>query len=596
VSTPSQWLSEGFSEHVARWTSERGGDEALLRRVAFALSEAVQTGHVCLDLADLGDAPALAAQLGASGLVGPADRPGGLPLVLDDDGRLYLHRQFAQERELAMQLAQRASGPPLPAGPAARQALRELFGDGAPDGQQFAAALALQRRLLVVSGGPGTGKTTLVVRLLAGLRAQSPALRAGLAAPTGKAAARLTDALQQRAAELPAAYRAGLPTQAQTVHRLLGLRPDGRAAFDAANPLPLDLLVVDEASMLDLALATRLLGALPPDARLVLLGDKDQLAAVESGAVFAELASRPGFSAAGRDALAALCGVPPDVLPPPVDAPLPDTVLWLTTNHRFGKDSGIGRLAADINAGRGGDTLQALRDGAYADVRWLDEGRMPLREALIDAHAGYLDTVARDPADVAAALQAFAGVGVLAALRDGPRGVTQANEWIARHAQARAPAWGGASAGASPWFVGRPVMVLRNDPLLQLFNGDLGLALPDAEGRLQVFFGQAGGGFRAVAPARLPPHETAFAITIHKSQGSEFDRVLVLLPAQSHRVLTRELLYTAVTRARRGVTLAGGAEALAAAIGTPTRRRSGLPARLAEAMAATAMHRPAPAR
>ena len=587
MSNPAQWLAEGFAEHVAGWARDRGGDEALLRRAAFAISQAVQAGHVCLDLAELGDAATLEPELRASGLVGSADDPGAMPLVLDDDGRLYLHRQFAQERALARELAARATGAPAPVGAAARRALRELFGEPAgefaADGQRLAAALALQRRLLVVSGGPGTGKTTLVVRLLAALRAQMPGLRVALAAPTGKAAARLTDALQQRSADLPPTHRDGLSMAAQTVHRLLGLKPDGRADFDADRPLPLDLLVVDEASMLDLALAHRLLAALPPQARLVLLGDKDQLAAVESGAVFAELAAQPAFSGAGRAALAELCGVEPDLLPPAADAPLPDTVLWLTKNHRFGADSGVGRLAAAINAGRGGETLQALRDGGFAGVQWLDEAATPLRQALLDAHAGYLEQVARDPTDVAASWRAFGRVGVLAALREGPRGVVQANEWIARQARSRL---GGVGDAPGPWFPGRPVMVLRNDPLLQLFNGDLGLALPDAQGVLQVWFPAPGELFRAVAPARLPPHETAFALTIHKSQGSEFDRVLVLLPAGAHRVLTRELLYTAVTRAREGVTLAGGADALAAAIGTPTRRVSGLPARIAEAVGA----------
>jgi exodeoxyribonuclease V alpha subunit len=258
---------------------------------------------------------------------------------------------------------------------------------------------------------------------------------------------------------------------------------------------------------------------------------------------------------------------------------LPDSVVWLTRNHRFGADSGIGRLAADINAGRSAEALQGLREDGYPDVQWLDERRRSLHEALLAGHADYLDTVARDPGDVAAALRAFAGFSVLGALRDGPRGVLQANETIAAHARRRL---GDRATAGGPWFTGRPVMVLRNDPLLQLFNGDLGLALPDAQGRLQVFFAQDGG-VRAVAPARLPAHETAFALTIHKSQGSEFARVLVLLPQQAHRVLTRELLYTAVTRAREGVTLAGGAAALSAAIGTPTRRRSGLLARLAEA-------------
>ena len=569
---------------------------------------------------------ALRRALLGSGLVGTPEAPGAMPLVLDADGRLYLHRYFDHERRLAARLMAAAAAPPEGVDPATRARLDEWFAPAASgaigaldatrrvDWQQVAAALALRGRLTVISGGPGTGKTTTVVNLLACLIAQQPGCRIALAAPTGKAAARLTEAIRQRAGHLPAAVLAQLPAGSSTIHRLLGVTPGpGGFVHHARNPLPIDALVIDEASMLDLALATKLFDAVPLGARIVLLGDKDQLAAVEAGAVFSELCADPSLSEACRIDLAALCGIDPArlVAPPPArPSPLRDSAVWFTQNYRFGADSGIGRLAAAVNAARGRDAIDALR-GLAADgsVRWLDDtGAAPgaaTFEALHEGFTAYLDSVRRNPSDVVAISTAFAAFRVLCAVRDGPRGVTAINERMTRQARDATASLRGADGGdaRSPWFVGRPVMVLRNDPVLKLFNGDIGIALPvaaaaaagsagsahptglaDAAGELRVFFADADadGGFRAIAPARLPAHETAFAMTVHKAQGSEFDAVLVLLPQRRSRVVTRELLYTAVTRARRRVLLCGGEDMLAAAIASPTRRRSGLIARMRE--------------
>ena len=358
--------------------------------------------------------------------------------------------------------------------------------------------------------------------------------------------------------------------------------------------------------MLDLALATRLLEAVPDSARIVLLGDKDQLAAVESGAVFAELSADPTLSAACRADLGALCGLPPASIVPAAPAhasALLDCVVWFDRNFRFAADSGIGRLAADTVAGRSAAALAWLRAGADDSVRWLDDAAPAPQPATVAAieqgYAPYREALRLGLADADAPARlsaAFDGFRVLCAVQGGPRGVAAVNEIVSRRVIDSLQRGGarpsmGTSAGASPrdsrsaWFAGRPVMVLRNDPGLKLFNGDIGIALPGADGALQVFFPDPDGGFRAVAPLRLPPHQTAFAMTVHKSQGSEFAEALVLLPAQRSRVLSRELLYTAITRARERVWLAGGAPVVAAAIASNTRRSSGLQARLRDAMA-----------
>jgi len=608
--SPADRLAAGFAAHVAGWSCKLGADDATQRiasQSAAALSLATSEGHVCIALGELAgdaamDSATLRAALIASGVVGTPEHSGAMPMILDDEGRLYLHRYFDYERRLAARLVRATSmelAAPFDVDVEVRQLLDELFKaneaalDGRVDWQKIAAALALRGRLTVISGGPGTGKTTTVVNLLACLVAQDPDCRVALAAPTGKAAARMTEAIRERAVHLPAVLAARLPSESSTVHRLLGVTPAaGGFVHHAGHRLAIDVLVVDEASMLDLALATRLLEAVPDSARIVLLGDKDQLSAVESGAVFAELSADPGLTEACRDMLAEVCGLDPDRLcpPPPARAsPLKDAVVWFTRNFRFASDSGIGRLAADINGARAGDAIAWLKGGADDSIRWLDEGGAQPGDAamlrLFQGHAAYLDAVLRDPGDKAQITAAFATFRALCAVREGPRGMLALNERMTSHArEVLAPLEEASTSDRrSPWFVGRPVMVVRNDHVQKLFNGDIGIALPDENGTLMVVFPDTVEGFRSVAPVRMPEHQTAFAITVHKAQGSEFDEVLVLLPRQRSPVLTRELLYTAVTRARQRVTLVCSADVLTAAIRSPTRRHSGLLARLRDA-------------
>ena len=607
--SPAEHLAEGFALHVERWARSLSGDDVdsvrAVRQAAFEVSLATSDGHVCLSLTDLAAvlAPPMSIEslrgtLLASALVGTPEVPGARPMILDADNRLYLHRYFDYERRLAQRLMRAAGAERAAVDPATRERLNELFQanasalEGRVDWQKVAAAMALRQRLTVISGGPGTGKTTTVVNLLACLIARDPDCRIALAAPTGKAAARMTEAIRLRAEHLPSAIRDRLPAESFTIHRLLGVTPaTGGFVHHAGNLLPIDVLVVDEASMLDLALATRLLEAVPETARIILLGDKDQLAAVESGAVFSELSADPTLSDACRRDLADLCHLPAEQIAPPAPArpsALQDAVVWFTQNFRFAADSGIGHLAADINGARAKEAVAWLRAGEDASVRWLDDGGMLPGQAalqhLLDGYEPYLEAVRRDPADCVAITAAFGSFRVLCAVREGPRGVIAINERVTRRAREKlGPLLAAHGIDArSAWYPGRPVMVLRNDYVLKLFNGDIGITLPDASGELMVFFPDAASGFRAVAPVRLPVHQTAFAMTVHKSQGSEFDEVLVLLPEQRSRVVTRELLYTAVTRARKRVTLCSGAEVLAAAIESPTRRHSGLLARLRE--------------
>ncbi|KVW40638.1 exodeoxyribonuclease V subunit alpha [Burkholderia ubonensis] len=672
-------LAEGFARRIGDLARRAGAPAAAARwaaRAAFAASRATAGGHVCVSLGALAqryDEPLadVRAALAASGVAafGALERGEERPLIVDRHDRLYLARYFAYERRLAEALVAQASAvaaDDAPAPDVLRERLARYFGPatGETDWQRVAAIVALTGRVTIVSGGPGTGKTTTVVGVLACLLDAHPGLRIALAAPTGKAAQRMQEALHARAGDLPPELAARLPNTSYTLHRLLG--GGGAAGFrhHRDNPLPYDLIVVDEASMIDVALAAHLLDALAPGARLVLLGDKDQLAAVEAGAVFAELSARPSFSAAACARIAQALGIdeaafvaalptPADAEPdaavatadeaagdadaaddgpawieadelawldaaalPPLDAgaaqrvaamipvapedveaaeaitpaPLADCVVWLERNYRFGLDSPIGRLSLAIRRGDVTEALDALPASDAAAASFHEDAGDALAattvERLARRFSAYLDALrdalaaaVPDPLPLFDALNRFR---ILCATRGGARGAEHVNALVAAHVRraAHVPLAVGAH-----WFTGRPIMVTRNDYALGLFNGDIGIALPDAQGVLRVWFKRADGAARAVSPAALPPHETAFALTVHKSQGSEFDEAALVLPATFGRVLTRELVYTAVTRARTRVQVIGGRRVLAQAIATRTQRDSGLSARIAEALA-----------
>jgi exodeoxyribonuclease V alpha subunit len=599
-------LAEGFADHVTAWTLETVGTNNVtaykqirdvVHRAAFLTSLATSGGHVCALLKDLAGAmeiedDGLRQALMQSGVVGTPQEPGAMPLILDAAGRLYLHRYFDYEQRLARRFLGMGR-PPLPVENKVRERLQELFAgsaartSGPPDWQMIAAALALRNQVTVISGGPGTGKTSTVVNILACLLEHAPQCKIALAAPTGKAASRMLEAIRSRAEDLPGAIQDVLPTESYTIHRLLGVTPTpGVFRHHAANPLAIDVLILDEASMLDLALAVKLFEAVPPASRIILLGDKDQLAAVESGAVFSELCADATLTDDCIAELAAITGTAAErIVPPKTEFPgFRDSVVWFSENYRFRKESCIGKLAAGIGAGEPEAVIEWLRGKPGEEASWTEDRNEDISEAtlaaILDGYASYIGEVsaavpATNPGKI---FEAFGQFRVLCAVRNTYRGVESLNRLIADRLR---PLLGKAPQGAT-WYTGRPIMVTRNDYSLRLFNGDIGIALPDTTGELMVWFPDQEQTFRAIAPGRLSAHETAFAMTVHKSQGSEFDKVLLVLPDRPNRIVTRELLYTGITRVRKQVSIVGPEQVLEHAIIHRTKRQSGLLDRIKE--------------
>lgn len=581
--------------------------------VAFA-SWAVQRGHVCADLAELRarvftDAedrplegvvlPELGrwlAALSASKLVAVDAPSAGAPRPLVLSGaRLYLARYFEYERALADALTEQSRVVHAELdGALLRQGLDALFPVSKPGmaGQRRASLLALLRGLSVISGGPGTGKTYTVAKILFLLQQQElahgrPPHRILLLAPTGKAAQRLGEAIQQNLADIPEAMRPHIPSEASTLHRALGFQKNQPTQFKhrREHPLPADVVVVDEASMVDLALMAKLVDAVHPRARLVLLGDKDQLASVEAGAILGDIYGESpddGYSREMADIVTHLTG---DVLPVSPTLPRPglhDCMVHLSHVHRFEGGGAIGQLATAVKAGRADEALEVLHArGPDVELCAVEPG------APLEAVFGALvqDRFARlGSAPVEDKLKILSSFRFLCAHRRGPLGVHALNAFVAQHLTRH-----GLLQGQGDWYDGRPILITSNDYALELFNGDVGVVAPDlaasaesADGRpLVAFFPGAGAApARRFPPGQLPPHDTVFAMSVHKAQGSELDEVALVLPEQVSPIVTRELIYTGITRAKRTVKIFGSRTVLEHAIGARVQRASGLGERL----------------
>ncbi len=586
-----------FAEFIQRLDG-RASDEVYL--AAALVSRWNRQGHICVDLKALAGVslpatvpdvelrcPSLedwVAALRSSNTVG---KPGEFkPLVLDSRHKLYLHRYWDYQERLAISIVQRAMRTTAHLNlERARELLDRYFPPGAAaevDWQRLAALTALYQDFCVISGGPGTGKTTAIVRIMAFLLdyfSVQP-LRIALATPTGKAAMRLQEAIRLAKSQLPCSeiIKQQMPETAATIHRLLGAIPNSPYfRHHAQNPLPVDVMIVDEASMVDLALMAKLLQALPDSARLILVGDKDQLASVEAGAVLGDICDTGNAHPYSIEFYQRVNDVSPCPIPQPPEigeaAALQDCIIQLQKSYRFGRDSGIGAVSRAVNRGDGTAALQILQGSDFPDVQWID---LPppralaghLKELIITNYRPYLQ--AETPQE---AFDRFDRFRILCALREGPYGVATINAIIETALQEA-----GLIRPDRLWYAGRPVMISVNSYELNLFNGDVGIALPDpeAQGELRVFFVAADQTLRKFHPLRLPPHETVYAMTVHKSQGSEFDHVLLLLPDRESPVLTRELIYTGITRARKSVTIWATAPVFLTGVSRRIERTSGL--------------------
>lgn len=604
--------------HTAATICRLGGDERdeVLLAVALAV-RGPRLGHVCIDLTavrrtvtadedvpvDLDTLPwpdpsGWAEAVAISPIVTPAgDRDGATsddqPLTIDGT-LLYLDRYWRYERLVARQLRARATGA---AGDVdvdlLRAGLDRVFAEdppGAPSRQRIAAALALLRRLAVIAGGPGTGKTYTIARVLTLLHEQASArddrdLRVALVAPTGKAAARMEEEIHRASAEVDTdgTIRTALAeAEASTIHRLLRVHPGNRSRFrhHHDNPLPHDVVVCDETSMVSLSLMAKLLDALRHDARVILVGDPEQLASVEAGAVLGDIV---GPATAGlrmappaRRSLEAAVGADLSAHIDEVDGPgVGDGIAVLTRVHRYEEDSGIADLATAIQRGDGDGAVAALSIGRD-DLRWLqvgadayeERGLGPLRELVVANGRAVFD--AARSGDAAGALDALDRLRILCAHRRGPHGVTGwvplVERWLAQDVDGYEP--------TGLWYVGQPVLVTQNDHRLGIFNGDIGVVITGDEGLTVAFEGEPTP--RRYSPTRLEATETVHAMTVHKSQGSQFGDVIVVLPEASSPILTRELLYTAITRGQRSATVVGTEGAVRAAVDREVQRASGL--------------------
>ncbi len=528
-------LDTHFAQFLAARSKFSGEEKEQFFELVAKLSSSMVAGHSCLPLTTDESALLLETHL--------VSAFGQTPLIVHNH-HLYLHRYFHYESRLARQIKVMA-GVSYTKKKESRRLLEHFFGRSKTkiNWQKRAAEVALEKGLTIISGGPGTGKTTTVVKIIAILlEAGGSSLRIGLAAPTGKAAMRLQLSIggSCEAIGLSKEIQSAIPREAKTLHRLLGTRRNSpQFRHNSNNPMSWDVVIVDEASMIDLALMSKLVDALKPGARLVLLGDKDQLASVESGSVFGDCIKS-----------------------------LPENTVTLRETYRF--NGGIKGFAESINEGDSARVWSILCDKKNVNVTLEDTN---FSDHTGERYASYMENVTRaEDIGIEAVFFSFVNFQVLCSVHQGERGVAGINRKIEFYLAGR-----GFECKPDSWYAGRPVLVTRNDYNLGLYNGDIGICIPDPDDhKLKVWFEKGDGTFQSYLPYRLPKCETAFAITIHKSQGSEFNEVLVVLPSEDNRVLCRELLYTAVTRARKRVSVVAEKQVMELALSKRIQRYSGL--------------------
>jgi exodeoxyribonuclease V alpha subunit len=594
-----EWMIQSIDlvaidQHFADLISRLAGGSEQVALAAALVSMATRAGHACLELSAWAARSVVAAdgrgyrcpelapwlaELSANPAIGGAGEV--TPLVLANN-RLYLRRYWEYESEVAaFVLARSERAATEVAAEFPGEAVARLFPDrtAGADWQRLAALAAILRPLVVITGGPGTGKTTTVARIIALLLEMQPEdgdFRVALAAPTGKAAVRLQEVMAGIKKNLACSelIRERIPARVSTLHRLLGFRKDSPFfRHDEKNKLACELVVVDEASMIDLPLMAKLLRALRPTTKLILLGDRNQLASVEPGAVLGDICRDDilgTFSGEfiGRAAtLTDVAGIPAG------GDGQADSLVELRVSHRFGRRSGIALVGQAVNRGDAAAALAVFQDGDYPDVAWREiangeQLRRELANRFSEYPPGWFGV-----GEPAQALRSLASFQILCAVRQGAFGVQPVNLLVEDILAAK---WG-VRPGALA-YPGRPVMIGENNYELQLYNGDLGLIMADParDDALQAFFPGGEKGARMVPLAMLPDHATAYAMTVHKSQGSEFDEIVVILPDWQSAVLSRELLYTALTRARRKVEVWGRTEIFRAGVLTEIRRHSGL--------------------
>jgi len=593
--------------HFARFITGLGkNDDPDMYLAAALASNATGNGDVYFDLSSVAENPFLMGleeegtvkwprlsgwlqKIGQSPAVGsPGDYR---PLILDRKNRLYLYRYWDYEKKLSQSIIHRS-----------REDIRDLDMVRLTDGlkrlfpqnqdnevnrQMVAAYIAAIKRFCIISGGPGTGKTFTMAKILALLLELSgkKRLKILLAAPTGKAAARIAESIEDAKKTLnsPPDIIAAIPSEAYTIHRMLKTIPGSPYFYHThENPLDADVVVVDEASMIDLALMSKLFWAVPFDARLILIGDKDQLASVETGFVLGDICDRENVHTFSGCFCKKFEAVTQQKMDLPVKeckdkAGLYDCMVVLKKNYRFTGSSGIGELSRAVNRGEAHKVLGLMKNNPdqifWKKISQPHDLLRSLGKKVIKGYSDYLNTD-----DPYRALELFKRFKILCAVKIGPIGVNAVNR-LAEQVLTREGLIAPDRPSTNPWYKGRPVLITRNDYSLRLFNGDMGITLPAPGSNskdLYVYFSGDSGELRRFLPYRLPEHETVYAMTVHKSQGSEFDHVLLILPDRDYPVLTRELLYTGITRARKTVSIWATEDVLKTTISRKIERTSGL--------------------